>query len=128
MAVKNFKPFRMISDGKLDIEYFKSLLEDVEWKRTPRMLNQDVRDYWYIGELDMGTTIDEDVYTVFKFKVSPDKWMRVMETHVGEFIGNRGEKKNRSTSIEVRIGQNLIDKIQKLSTEYNKEKPQLVDL
>lgn len=127
MAQK-FKKFRMISDGKLDIEYFKSILEKIEWKRTPRILNQDVRDYWYIGELDLGNSIDGDLHTVFKFKVSPDKWMRAMETHVGEFIGNRGERRNRSTSVEVSIGQNLIDKIKELSTEYDKEQPQLVDL
>jgi len=128
MTTKKFKDFRIIQDNKLDIDFFKSIINQINWKRTPRQLNNDVADYWFIGELDLKNTIDPDIHTLLKFKVSPDKWMRVMETHVGEFVGNRGERKNRSTSIEVNVGDKLIQKIKALSTEYNEEKTQLVDL
>lgn len=128
MSDKKFKDFHIIKDNKLDTEYFLSILEKIEWKKAPRKLNQDIHDYWYIGDLDVGNSVDAELHTIFKFKVSPDKWMRAMETHVGEFIGNRGERKNRSTSIEINVGQKLIDKIKELAVEYCKEKTQLVDL
>lgn len=128
MVDKKFKDFHIIKDNKLNVEYFLSILEQIEWKRAPRKLNQDIHDYWYIGDLDVGNSINEELHTVFQFKVSPDKWMRAMETHVGEFIGNRGERKNRSTSIEINVGQKLIDKIKELAVDYYKEKTQLVDL
>ena len=115
------REFKLIKDGQLDIESFKEIFGKISWIRAPRKLTEKHTDYWYIGKYEDLKKKDR-----LLVKVSPTKWMRVVETQIGAHKVNKGYK-DWSASAEVRVGDVLMTKIKEASKEPPKHEMQEVD-
>jgi len=122
MSHKLDSNFKLIKDGLLDMDFFKSIFDDIEWVRAPRKLNEEVSDFWHIGKHSL-----DDGKIEITIKVSPDKWMRITENQIAVYK-TTGGMKDWGASAEVFIGDNLFHKIKENAVELTPTQTQRVDL
>lgn len=121
MANKLDDNFKLIKNGQLDVDFFKSIFSDIKWLRAPRKLNNEVSDFWHIGKC----SLDDGAIEV-TIKVSPDKCMRVVENQVRAYK-TTGGKRDWGAYVEVVVGDSLFNKIVETAEELPSQAAKKVD-
>lgn len=118
------KKAKLITEGEFNLNYFKQIYKDLEWKRVPRELGPRHSSFFYVG-------YSEDDKHRIKIKIRPTMYMSVEETYKGfTKDGKEGKRPGDTyefgTTVEVKIDESVLDKIKAVAKEDDGEKLQKV--
>ena len=119
---KNYKAFKegtltywlFVSDTKLSSQGLKEHFDDIDWRRVPRKLGPNHKEFFYIG------TYNDDERKI-KLTLRPSGRVQIMESLL-EILKDRSSYVNHGITVEVLISDEIRNKIKEASKEPDKHK------
>ena len=119
----------LIKDGNLDFKEFKKFFMKLEWKKVPRKLGPDHSQFFYVAKY-------EDEEKIIKVTIRPSNVMQLSESFKNRVIntgkappkGYKGALADFGTTVEVRVDQSVITKLEKIAKVREKNKNKVFSL
>jgi len=109
----------LIKDRQLDMEVFKSEYQNWDWRKVPRKLNEDIKEFFFVANY-------QDDFRIISVKIRPSMRMALTESFKnrdlngneapeGTKVPNNKFKYDYGSTVTVLIDDNFLDKIKEIA-------------